>query len=168
MTEEQSQQSSHLPSLDKPMLAVKATMAKAICWFSAVVFLFGAVVCYPEDHGYIWAVFLLLAATSVFWNLIHGELRMSSEDIIYATPLGKYRMKWDDVKQVDMDPKDGALAFYAEDRSTRMAVVGPMFWWGRDKRELRQLLDNEVEKRRIPVKRTARASYTLCKNTKVS
>ncbi len=150
------------------MLAVKATLVKAMLRLSAVVFLLGAVIIYPTDRKYMSALCLLYAAAYIFYILIYGNLSMSSEEISYTTPLGKYRMKWDDVKQVEMNSKDGDLVFYAEDRSTRMAVVGPGFWCGRDKRELRQLLDHELEKRQIPVKLTRRASYTLCKNTRVN
>jgi hypothetical protein len=111
--------------------------------------------------------FLLFVALSVFLILVIGELSMSSEEIIYTTPLAKYQMKWGEVKKVEIDLQGGGLVFYANDRNKRMAVLGPGYWSGPDRQNLAKLLSDEMEKRQIPTEQTPRAAYTMSKNTKV-
>jgi hypothetical protein len=167
MNQEPFHQSTHLSSSGKTMFTAKSTSAKAIGWVCIVFFLFCAVASYSAGQGSVSPFFLLFVALGVFLILITGELSMSSEEIIYTTPLAKYQMKWDEVKKVEIDLQGGGLVFYANDRNKRMAVLGPGYWSGPDKQNLAKLLSDEMEKRQIPMEQTPRAAYTMSKNTKV-
>lgn len=81
--------------------------------------------------------------------------------MLYTTLLGAHRMLWDQVERIEMDPQDYTLILYPREPGGRLSVFGPSFWGGPDAQGMSQLLQAQVRKRRISLKQTMRAQYTL-------
>jgi hypothetical protein len=168
MAQESFDQGSNSPSPGKMTFSVRPTALKVFGWIG--ISLFGALAVGSLVSGEfgVTPIFLLFAAVGAFLVLTTGELSMNSETVTYNTPLGKYQMKWDEVKQIEMDFQRYAVVFYSQNRNERLAVAGPAYWSGSDNGDMEQLLSQEVQKRQIPIKQSMRAPYTMSRNTKVS
>jgi hypothetical protein len=49
-----------------------------------------------------------------------------------------------------------------------MIIPHKFLWSGKDKKPMRTLMDEQIEKRKIPIIFSTRAGYKLPKNTKIS
>ncbi len=137
---------------------------KALAWITIVFFGFCAVAAWQAGQGEVSPLFMFFVLLGTCLLVMTGPIEMDAFTITYRTLLGRYQLRWDEVRQVEADHRRQALVFYADDK--RLAILGPYYWWGQEKQRMVEFLEQEMARRQIPLRYTARALYTLSKNTR--
>ncbi len=138
---------------------------KGLGWVIALLFLYLAVSCWRTGKGAASLLFLLLTPLQIYLILASGSVEMGRDSVTYITPIGRRRIWWDEVTEVETDWNEGALVFIGPNK--RLKVIGPTFWRGKDKERMLRLFSAQVETRGIDVKRRYTVIWRLNKNTKV-
>jgi hypothetical protein len=110
-------------------------------------------------------VFLIFAAMGVYLILNSGTIEMTAECVSYSTPLGRYEVKWGEVKYIETDIQRQGIVLYGEGK--RLAIYGPGYWSGDDTTEMAMLLTAQLEQFQIETKETQKALWARSKNTKI-
>jgi hypothetical protein len=128
--------------------------------------LYFAVWFWPIAKGAVSLLFLLMAALQTYLILANGSIEMDRDSVTYITPIGRRRIGWDEVTEVETDLNKGVLVFIGPNK--RLNVIGPTFWSGKDKERMLRLFSAQVETRGIDVKRRYTVIWRLNKNTKIT
>ncbi len=96
-----------------------------------------------------------------------GPLQMSDTLISRQCLGGSYEMKWDEVERIER-PVIGLRWLVFHGKNKHLGVAGPDLWSGDDRAEMLALLEEQIEKRGIPVERTTKGGWQTAKNTKIS
>ena len=114
-----------------------------------------------------WPIFLFFVAGGIFLLLILGPIEMSDQFIQHTSPLsGHCRMEWNEVEKVEIAPKEGGdMVLHGQGK--RLAVPGTNLWSGKDKPQMIELFNEQVQKRGIPTEKSVRAGVQMSKNTRV-
>jgi hypothetical protein len=110
--------------------------------------------------------FLIFVAMGVYLILNSGTIEMTAEYVSYTTPLGRYEIKWGEVKYIETDAQRQGIVLCGEGK--RLAIPGPGYWFGEDKNEMGMLLTAQIEQFRIATRETQKALWTWSKNTKIT
>jgi hypothetical protein len=87
------------------------------------------------------------------------------DDQTISGRIGVYRIRWDEVTEVEIDPVYGNLVFIGQDK--RLTALGPVYWSGHDKEQMQRLFSAQIGNRDIEVKETTKALWRFNKNTKI-
>jgi hypothetical protein len=146
-------------------LRVGSRFVKGLGWVCGLLFLFFAVLSWLGGAGKVSLLFLIFVALGAYLILASGSMQMNKDRITYITPIGVYRIEWDEVTEVEIDLNGGNLVFIGHNK--RLSTLGPAFWSGKDKERMLRLFSAQVETHAIEVKQTQKAMWRLNKNTKV-
>ena len=139
-------------------------MIRVVASVGIIFFLFCGVMSWRADDG--WPTFLFVGFMLVgVYLLMTGSVEMDAQHVAYRTPVGTYRIKWDEVSRIETDAQGGNIVFWGADK--RLNVVGPGYWSGKDKLEMLMFLTRQIEEYGIEVVETQKAMFRLSKNTKV-
>jgi hypothetical protein len=138
---------------------------KGLAWFFALCFLYLAVWCWFTGKGAASLLFLSLAALQTYFILASGSVEMNKDSIAHITPIGRRRIGWDEVTEIEMDVNEGNMVFIGPNK--RLKTLGPTFWSGKDKERMMRLFSAQIETRGIDVKRMYTVIWRLNKNTKI-
>ena len=83
-------------------------------------------------------LFLLFAALGVVVLLTTGTLHVDDEQIVYRTPLGRYRITWDEVIDMERDEQGTSLVFHGKDK--RLVVIDPSYWTRKNRAAMYNLI----------------------------
>jgi hypothetical protein len=145
-------------------LIVRPTSIRIVAWACITLFLFCGVMSWRADAG--WVTFLFFGFVLLgAYLLTAGSVEMDARHVTYRTPIGAYRIRWDEVSRIETDAQGGNIVFWGEGK--RLNAVGPGYWSGEDKLEMLVFLSRQVEKYGIEVVETQKAMFRLTKNTKV-
>lgn len=145
-------------------LIVRPTLVRIVAWACITFFLFCGVMSWRANAGWVTFLFLGFVLLGVYL-LIAGSVEMDARHVTYRTPIGTYRIGWDEVSRIETDAQGGNIVFLGEGK--RLNAVGPGYWWGTDRLEMLVFLRGQVEKYGIEVVETRKAMFRLTKNTKV-
>ena len=148
------------------LLTFRPTILRIIGLVCVILFLVGAV---GSANAGAWKsslVFVFFIGLGVYILLFSGTLEMNSETIFYRTPLGRYQIRWDEVKSLELDRMGSVMVFWGENK--RLVALGPYYWQGADRRDMTFLVAAQMDKLSIVLKQSERASFRLSKNTNVS
>lgn len=81
------------------------------------------------------------------------------------TLLGRWRMAWEDVRRIEVDPFDMTLVLIGDDR--QLAMTGPLLWLAANRKSALALMLAQAEKRGIPLQRTPLAVLKGSHGTRV-
>jgi hypothetical protein len=109
--------------------------------------------------------FIAFVCLGLYLLIAIGPLEVTSQSIVHNTPLAKYRIGWDVVRRIEIDPAGVGLVFIGEDK--QLIVAGPGYWSAADRARMLSLLQLEVERRQIEVAQTKKAMWRLQRNTKI-
>jgi hypothetical protein len=138
---------------------------KGLGWALTLFFLYLAVWCWLTGKGAASLLFLLVTALQTYLVLAFGSIEMDRDSVTYITPIGRRRIGWDEVTEVETDWNEGALVFIGPNK--RLNVIGPWLWSGKDKERMLRLFSAQIETRGIDVKRRYMVIWRLNKNTKL-
>lgn len=146
-------------------LVAKSTSVKIIAWAGIIFFLICALMAWRSGLGWgtLWFISFELLC---LYLLTAGSVEMDSRHITYRTPFNTFRIRWDEIRRIEVDDKAGNIVFWGDDK--RLNALGPGFWSGSDSRKMRKLLDRQIKKYGIAVKKTQKAMIRRSKNTKLS
>lgn len=95
--------------------------------------------------------FLLFTAVSLLMALVAGRTSMDQWGIRLSSPLGTYALDWDEMIGAVIDSGGNSVVFKGEGK--QLVLPGFAFWAGRDKAEMRRLIDDELKRRGIQISR---------------
>lgn len=147
-------------------LIVKLTLVKVLAWIGIIFFFFCAVMAWRAGEGEVSLLFMLFAVLSgAYLLLFSGTVEVDAQTVTCRTPLAQYQIKWDEVSHIETDKQGGSLVLCGENKI--LAVLGPMFWSGKDKMEMLMFIGAQLEKRGIETQQPEKVVLRLSKNTKV-
>lgn len=94
-----------------------------------------------------------------------GSLTLDRERLMRKTLLGRYQMRWDEVKWIEHHEQETAWLLCGENK--QMAILPPTWCLGEDRELYASLLQAEIFERGIPLKRTPKVLWKWSKNTKI-
>jgi hypothetical protein len=98
------------------------------------------------------------------WSVIStGNIEVDHETITHDTPIGCYRISWDEIAHIETDVY-GSMVFYGDDK--HLAIYGPGWWSGKDKRSLAEFLFLKIELNKIRIE-NKRVLFKMARNTRV-
>jgi len=142
-----------------------AKLIKGLGWVCGLFFLILAVWSWLDGAGKVSLFFLVFVALSAYLILATGSTEMNKDYITYITPLGVYRIGWDEVTEIETDASGGSLVLIGKNK--RLSLPGPAYWSGKDKERMLRFFTAQVETRGVEVKQTQKAMWRLNKNTKI-
>ena len=148
------------------LLIFRPTILRIISWTCILFFLVGAVGSARAGALKVSLVFVFFIGLGVYLLLFSGTLEMNSETIFYRTPLGRYRIRWDEVRRLELDRVGSVMVFWGENK--RLVALGPYYWQGADRKDMMFLVAAQIDKFGIILGQSERAGFRLSKNTKVS
>ncbi len=108
---------------------------------------------------------LIFVALGAYLILAIGSVEMNKDYITHITPIGVYRIGWDEVTEIEIDLNGGNLVFKGQNK--RLSLLRPHYWSGEAKKRMWVLFSAQVETRSIEVKETTKTLWRLNKNTKI-
>jgi hypothetical protein len=156
-----------ISEMDDIVLArAKPTPVKIVGWIGALVFLAFAIVSWRQRAD-LWVsiVFIAFVCLGLYLVMASGPLEITSRFILHKTPLARYRIGWDEVGRIEIDPAGTSIAFIGEGKQLVAAGLG--YWAAADLAGMLRVIQLEVERRKIQVDFTRKAMWRLPKKTKV-
>jgi hypothetical protein len=145
-------------------LRVGAMFVKVVGWVCGLLLLLFAVWAWLDGEGAVSLLFLFFVALCAYLILASGSTEMNKDFIAYVTPIGVYRIAWDEITEVDIDPLGGSLVFRGRDKV--LSTLGPSCWSGKDKEQMLRFFSAQIGNRDIVVKETLKVIWPPNKNTK--
>ncbi len=128
----------------RPSWVVYALSAIILLILSLLAFLLWYV--NPQDP---WFYLLLAFISYRLLGLVFSEtITVDSEGISCGTLLGRTHMHWHEVTRIDFTVDEEWMVIYG--RHKHMALIGPLYWGGREKLTALLCLKNQMEYRKIP------------------
>ena len=146
-------------------LRVGAMSGKVVGWACGLLILLFAVWCWLNGAGIVSLFILILVAPCIYLILASGSTEMNKDSITYATLTGVYRIRWNEITEVEIDPFGGNLVFRG--RNKVLSALGPSCWSGKDKEQMLRLFSAQIGNRDIAVKETLKLISPRNKNTKI-
>jgi len=146
-------------------LIIKHTYSKIVGWICTAFFIFCSVSAWRAGQRGASLVFLVFVALGSYILLSSGSMQVYSDSIRYYLPLRRYQIKWNEVRSIEIDSQGSSMVFVGENK--RLAVNGPMFWTGKDKRDAARLIAIQIDRYEIEVRTTEKAMFRLSRNTRV-
>jgi hypothetical protein len=146
-------------------LRVGAKFVKGFGWVCGLLFLLVAVWSWLDGEVKVSLFLLIFVALGAYLILATGSAEMNNDSITHITPIGVYRIGWDEVTEIEIDLNGGNLVFKGQNK--RLALLRPHYWSGEDKERMWELFSAQVETRCIEVKETTKTLWRLNKNTKI-
>jgi len=146
-------------------LRVGAKFVKGLGWFCLLLFLLLAVWSWIDGEVKVSLFLLIFVALGAYLILATGSAEMNQDSITYITPIGVYRIGWDEVTEIEIDLNGGNLVFIGQNK--RLSLLRPHYWTGEDKEQMWRLFVAQVETRGIEVRETTKPLWRLNKNTKI-
>jgi len=104
-------------------------------------------------------VFLLLSTVLVFG---YGPVHVNEEEIAMFTASGKYFIRWDEIRTIEHGQSH--LVFIGEKK--RLTVPHPMFWMGKDRKAVVEVLECFYRSSGITPVQSLTADFKFSKNAK--
>jgi len=96
---------------------------------------------------------------------VYGTTEMDEKAITSRSLIEGYRIKWSEVKRIEMDNSEGGIVFKGDDK--QLVIPGRFFWSGKDKKQTVSFFDAQVEQKHLEVKESFLAAYARSRNTRV-
>lgn len=129
-------------------------LIQMVGWVGLTGFIFELVQAVRAGQLHLAALFILLTAGSVVLLLSWGVTEISAERIQRHTLTGGWSLSWEQIRAVEIDPRDTVLVLVTDDHE--MVIPGPGVWYG-PRREAMALLLSQIEQRGIPLRRNPQA-----------
>lgn len=100
------------------------------------------------------------AISSIFY-----QLEMTSEGITVTSLWKKQQMRWDEVQYIEHDFGQHRFVFYGQNK--RLAITGPKYLAGRDQSEMLNMLQAQIQYRKLELLHKERALFTWSRNVSV-
>jgi hypothetical protein len=116
------------------------------------------------SYSFLGVVISILFFLLGLWSVIStGKIEVDHETITHDTPIGCYRISWDEIAHIETDVY-GSMVFYGDDK--HLAIYGPGWWSGKDKRSLAEFLFLKIELNKIRIE-NKRVLFKMARNTRV-
>jgi hypothetical protein len=147
------------------ILSVNHPLVRGIGIVGIVVFLAFAGLSFYNHQQTEAACFLILAALSLIPFLVYGTTEMDEQAITSHSIIGNYRIRWNEVKHIELDNSEGGIVFKGDGK--QLVIPGRFFWSGEDKKQMVELFDQQVKTRKLEIKESFLAAYAFSKNTRI-
>lgn len=134
-------------------------------WAGLTFFLFGMVEAFGDGQVAQTVIFLLLACVSVIVLLTWGITEISADTIRRYTMFGNSIIAWEDIRWIEIDPLNSVIVIGCDAR--QFVVPGPGIWTGPGKKTALIILLAQVERRKIPMRRTLMALFRTTRRVRL-
>jgi hypothetical protein len=149
---------------DQPLLQVSHWLVQFLGLLLAIIFLPCPVIMINAGN-YIYAlVSVIFLGLGIFAFILYGKTEMNEETIIHKSLFGRFQMKWDEVQSIETDQTDDTIVF--KGKGKQLAIPGTPFWFGKDKKRMKELYSKQIEQRQITVKYAQSAMFAISKGTR--
>jgi hypothetical protein len=127
-----------------------------------------AMILLQQGNWYIGLTAMMLALTlpGIFLLvLLSGSVDMNGQSVTLVSPLGHYRIQWDEVTQIESGRFSDWLIFYGNDK--RLAFMGPIMWSKSSREQALRFVQAQVQQRKIAFKQIRSALPKFSKNTRI-
>ena len=93
-----------------------------------------------------------------------GNVEMDRDAIRQATLSGKYEIKWDQIRQIELRQSEATIIFQGDNKV--LTVLGRQFWQGEDVQLIMDFISTQAKNRDIDFIEGQR-SFRFPQNTKV-
>lgn len=145
-------------------LRVGAKSTKWVAWVCGLLFLLATAGGWLVGAGIVSSFFLIFVALCAYLILTSGSTEMNKDSITYTTPTGVYRIGWDEITEVEINPLGGDLVFTGHNKV--LSMLSPYCWSGKDKERMLRLFSAQIGNRDIAVKEMLKVIRPRNKNTK--
>ena len=114
---------------------------------------------------YLFLFIALLCLSGIFMGT--GQLLADTDIITVKKPWGTYQIHWDEVQYLEISShsEDGRLAFYGNDK--QLGFAASALWNKKQKETFLLFTNNQIETRKLEIKKSWKANFRFNKNTKV-
>ncbi|MBW2037948.1 MAG: hypothetical protein JRI41_10850 [Deltaproteobacteria bacterium] len=149
-----------ISSVDVPLRVKSHWLIRVVGWGGIVFFLSLAVLfSWGTGIGFYSFFFLGMSMLGVALLLLDGSVEMDSHAVTYATPLGRYKMRWEEIQRIEYDLYQSWLVFYGGHK--RLALWGPGYWLGEDRARMYEFLIAQIQQRDIEMRYNEWAVFKL-------
>ena len=110
-------------------------------------------------------ILILLSFLGLLLFGLYGQTIMDDSLVFHRNFFGKFSIALNEVNQIEMDSMGNAIVFVGQGK--RLVIPGQIFWFGRNKKAMKTLFEDQIAKRSIPTHHKESAAYTVSKNTRV-
>lgn len=110
-------------------------------------------------------VYLGLTAACMVVLMSWGLTELNEKTIERRTLFGSWRIEWDEIRCIEVDPFDTILVLLGDD--CQLVIPGPWMWSGVNKRGALAVLLSQARERGIPLRRTALAAFKFSRRTRI-
>ncbi len=147
------------------ILKVTMQLAKIIAWAGIAFCSLFSLLSFATGRPFVAIFCFLFILLGLFLLSICGSIEMGSQKITLKIPIGHYEIRWDEIEEVETDIQRGALVFLSCNK--RVAIAGPRWWVGQEKKDMISFLNSELKRRSISIRQSRKALFKLSKNSKV-
>jgi Ca2+/Na+ antiporter len=111
-------------------------------------------------------VSLIFAVLGIIFTVNSGSLEVDREKLIRKTLLGRYQMRWDEVKWIEHHEEDSGWLLCGENK--QLGIISPFWCSSKDREQYMVLVMSEIHQRKIEMKRDWRVLFKSSKNTRMN
>jgi hypothetical protein len=151
------------------VLRVNLTVIKVLGWVSLILFLAVAMPILLSESGphrnLLVLFFAIFSLGGLYLLLSSGPIEVNYNGVALITPLARYYIRWDEVELIETDSQGQAIVFRGANKC--LPLLGPGWWSGKEKADVIEFIQAQIQERGITVKETGNAVFRITKNAKV-
>ncbi len=150
--------------LDRELQVTDYWLIKAVGW-ALLIFCIPACLLLVIHEMVIALLPLFFAILGAIFIANTGSLKVDREKLIRKTLLGRYQMRWDEVRWIEHHEQDSGWLLCGENK--QLGIMAPQWCSGEDRELYTALLHTVMYERGITMKRTLKVLVKWSKNTKI-
>ncbi|MCM2315885.1 MAG: hypothetical protein NDJ92_12130 [Thermoanaerobaculia bacterium] len=130
-----------------------------------VLFSFVGVATFDGEERWLSWLFAAFAVFGLYIALGAGSFDLDEREVRHQSVFGKWQMLWEEVVYVEIGVADGTLVLHG---GAKRFILSPPSSWPRHVRiEAVRFVQQQVEKRNLPIQYTRSAAYKIMRGTRV-
>lgn len=129
--------------------------------------LYGYIIKPPKIDSSLFSILtfeLLWLCISIYVMASFGTLSVNNEEIVHNNRIGKYIIRWEEVKSVESDHYNQAIVFNGNNK--RLVIPGPAYSYSDNSKKFFDTLNQEIRQRSLIITFNGYAHLKFNKNTK--
>jgi hypothetical protein len=152
-------------NIEKPATVKDYPLAEIIGWTCMAAFIFLTISALYDKELAMSMFFAVLVLLTPLIIIPGGQSQIDREYITRKNKLGIYKIKWDEVREVQLSPNRDKIIFIGENK--QLVIKGPTQWGNGDGEKFFRILINQIKARQIKTSYTMKAIFKRTKNCRI-
>jgi hypothetical protein len=143
---------------------------RVVAWLSIIMCVFVAAMILLQQGNWcvgLTAMTLALTLPGIFLLiLLSCSVDMNGQSITLVSPWGHYRIRWDEVRQIESGRFSDWLILYGKDK--RLAFMGPSMWSKSGREQALRFMQAQIQQREIEFRQISSMLPKFSKNTRIN